>query len=247
MRMQIDLNCDLGEGCGNDHLIMPFISSANISCGFHAGDESSIRTAIQLAKDHGVAIGIHPSYPDKQHFGRTELNITGQALADLITEQIQLFIEIAASYGVQPSHVKPHGALYNTSAKNDAVAQVIAETIMNIDPQLKLYGLANSRSAVAAAQCGLPFVHEVFADRTYTEAGLLTPRSAPNAMIEDTPSSLQQILQMIQDGTVTSTKGTIIPIQADTICIHGDGPHAVGFAEAIHQHLLTFGITIAAP
>lgn len=247
MEMHIDLNCDLGEGCGNDHLIMPFISSANISCGYHAGDEQSMREAMLLAKQYNVAVGIHPSFPDKENFGRKEMMIEAHVLKNMIADQIVLFKKIASELNVVPVHIKPHGALYNMSAKNIEIARIIAQTVCIIDPSLIIYGLANSQSALAAERYGLKFCHEVFADRTYTDEGLLTSRSIPNALIDDEATSLNQIVQMIKAKSVTSTSGKIIPIQADTICIHGDGAHAVRFAQTIHQHLITTGITISAP
>lgn len=247
MEMRIDLNCDLGEGCGNDHLIMPYISSANISCGYHAGDEHSMREAMQLAKQYNVAVGIHPSYPDKENFGRKEMMIEAHELRNMIAEQILFFKRIASELDIIPTHIKPHGALYNVAAKNHEIALMIAQTVLLIDSSLIIYGLANSQSALAAERYGIKFCHEVFADRTYTDEGLLTPRSASNALIENEEASLKQITQMVKSGNVTSTTGKIISIKPDTICIHGDGPHAVQFAHSIHHHLTTSGITISAP
>lgn len=233
--MQTDINCDMGEGIGNDEFIMPFISSANIACGYHAGDAATIKHTIELCISHNVSIGAHPSFYDKENFGRVEMNLPGDDLYDLITQQLALFKKIADSLGQKISHVKPHGALYNMSAKDALTANVIAKAIKDFDSRLALFGLSGSHSISEAKATGLRTVSEVFADRTYQDDGRLTPRSQPNALIEDADKAVQQVLKMIKKGTVTTVSGKTIPIIAETICIHGDGKHAVEFAKAIHE------------
>jgi UPF0271 protein len=245
MKQWVDLNCDLGEGCTTDEEIMPFISSANIACGYHAGNEEIIKQTVLLAKKFNVAIGAHPSYPDKANFGRKEMDLPLQEIKDLVIEQIQIVKKIAAEAGRSLHHVKPHGALYNQAARNMNIATIIAEAVIEVDASLILFGLANSESGKAAEKVGLNFYNEVFADRTYTEQGQLTPRTEPNAMITTDEDAIQQVMQMLQEETVTSTNGKIIPIQAETICIHGDGEHALSFAEQINTLIKNSNIKIS--
>lgn len=233
----IDLNCDLGEGMSTDEQIIPLISSANIACGFHAGDESIMKSTIELCLQHGVSIGAHPSWPDRKNFGRTEMNLTGQELYNCITEQLQTLQSIAFTFNTKLHHVKPHGALYNQSAKNKNIAATIAKAVKDFDASLVLFGLSGSVSLTEAEKIGLKSAHEVFADRTYQDDGSLTPRSQPNALIEDEKKAIQQALQMIQQGTVITTSGKIIALKADTVCLHGDGKHAAAFCKLINQEL----------
>jgi UPF0271 protein len=245
MKQWVDLNCDLGEGCTTDAEIMPFISSANIACGYHAGNEEIIKQTVLLAKKFNVAIGAHPSYPDKANFGRKEMDLPLQEIKDLVIKQIQIVKKIAAETGRSLHHVKPHGALYNQAARNINIATIIAEAVIEVDASLVLFGLANSESGKAAVKVGLNFYNEVFADRTYTDEGQLTPRTSPNAMITTDEEAIQQVMQMLQEETVTSTNGKIISIQADTICIHGDGEHALSFAEQINTLIKKSNIKIS--
>lgn len=245
MKQWVDLNCDLGEGCTTDAEIMPFISSANIACGYHAGNEEIIKQTVLLAKKFNVAIGAHPSYPDKANFGRKEMDLPLQEIKDLVIEQIQIVKKIAAETGRSLHHVKPHGALYNQAARNINIATIIAEAVKEVDASLILFGLPNSESGKAAEKVGLNFYNEVFADRTYTDKGQLTPRTSPDAMITTDEEAIQQVMQMLQEETVTSTNGKIIPIQADTICIHGDGEHALSFAEQINTLIKHSNIKIS--
>jgi UPF0271 protein len=245
MKQWVDLNCDLGEGCSTDEAIMPFISSANIACGYHAGDEASIKKTLSLAKAFQVAVGAHPSYPDRANFGRKEMDLPIQEIKSLVLEQIQVVQSLAAAVGLKLQHVKPHGALYNKAAKDEATAIAIAEAVYAIDPSLILFGLANSESGKAAKKMGLQFYNEVFADRSYTDQGQLTPRTEKNAMITTDKEAIRQVMQMLQEETVTSTNGKIIPIHADTICIHGDGEHAVSFAKHINTFIKNSNIKIS--
>jgi len=235
--LKIDINCDMGEGIGNDETIMPFISSANIACGYHAGDEKTMQQTIELALKYDVAIGAHPSFFDKKNFGRTEMYLPANEIYDLIILQLRAIDKIVRSKKTKLHHVKPHGALYNMSAKDPQIANAIAKAIKDFDGGLTLFGLSNSPSISEAKKINLSTASEVFADRTYQDDGSLTPRSQSNALIEDIDRSVQQVLQMVRGKTVTSVNGKIISIIADTICIHGDGRHAVEFAKAIHNAL----------
>jgi len=232
-----DLNCDMGEGIGNDEAIMPFITSANISCGFHAGNGDTIRHTMLLAVKHKVLVGAHPSFRDKENFGRKEMHLDHDKLYAIVLEQLIKIDLIAKEKGATLHHVKPHGALYNMAAKDAEIAKTIALTIKDFNDELVLYGLSNSVLINEAKMLGLKTANEVFADRTYQDDGSLTPRSQPNALIEDEEQCIQQVLQMIKQGTVRATSGKIIPMRADTICIHSDGMHAIRFAKKIHEAL----------
>lgn len=233
--MKPDINCDMGEGIGNDELIMPFISSANIACGYHASDAATMWQTVETAIKHKVSIGAHPSFLDRKNFGRTEMNLDKEEIYDLVTQQLIILNEITSEFETKLHHVKPHGALYNMSARDALLANTIAKTVKDFDSSLVLFGLSGSHSISEAKAIGLQTASEVFADRTYQDDGSLTPRSQPNALIDDTDKAVQQVLQMIKAGTVTTVSGKTIPIVAETICIHGDGEHAVKFAKAIHN------------
>jgi UPF0271 protein len=235
--MQIDLNCDLGEGAGNDTLIMPYITSANIACGGHAGTFQTMLETSKLALKSGVKIGAHPGYPDLENFGRVSIAMNRNDLYESIIRQIASLAEIVEGLGSALAHVKPHGALYNDAARNIQIAQIIADAVFHTDPHLILVGLSGSVMHSAAQATGLKFAHEVFADRSYTNNGQLVPRSQPNAMITDTDKSLAQVRQMLLCSQVDTITGTTIPIQADTVCIHGDHPHAPSLAQLL-SHLL---------
>jgi len=233
----IDLNCDMGEGMDNDAAIMPFISSANIACGYHAGDEQIMKETIELATQHHVAIGAHPSFNDKENFGRKEMNLSLNEIYSLVFEQIKILDAIVRKNGSTLHHVKPHGALYNMSAKNIEIAKTIAQAVCDYNKDLVLLGLSGSYSINEAKKIGLKTASEVFADRTYQGDGSLTPRSQQNALIEDADKAVEQVLQMIKKGVVISVTEKKIPIIAETICIHGDGKHAVTFAKQINEAL----------
>lgn len=231
----VDINCDMGEGIGHDAAIMPFITSANIACGYHAGDEDTMKQTIDLAIQHKVFIGAHPSFPDRENFGRTDIRLPLGEVYDLVTRQIHLLSEISRTAGVSLHHVKPHGALYNMAAREKPIAAVIALAVKDVDEKLILYGLSGSHLIREAQKVGVKQVSEVFADRTYQDNGWLTSRTIQGALINDTDKAVQQVLQMIREGTVTAVSGKVIPIVAETICIHGDGEHAVEFAKAIYD------------
>ena len=233
----IDLNCDMGEGIGNDEAIMPYIDSANISCGFHAGDGHTICRTIALALEHKVHIGAHPSFLDKENFGRKEMDLPPEKLYGILLEQLIKIDLIAKESGAKLHHVKPHGALYNMGARDPQIARTIAQAIKDFDDRLVLYGLSNSVLVTEAKALGLKTANEVFADRTYRDDGSLTPRSQSNALIEDEEKSVRQVLQIINEGRITTVTGKTIPISADTVCIHGDGRHAINFAKKIREAL----------
>ena len=242
----IDINCDLGEGIGNDELIMPYISSANIACGYHAGDEKTMKQTVELCKKYSVAVGAHPSYPDKENFGRTDMLLHPGEIYELIVKQINWLEKIAAAADVPVHHVKPHGALYNMAARDKGLAPFVSLAIIDTNNKYLLYGLSGSYLVKEGKNLGLKTVSEVFADRTYKDDGSLTSRSKPGALIENTDAAIAQVLQMIKEGTVTSVTGKKVPIVAETICIHGDGEHAVEFAKAIHGALKDNNIAIKA-
>lgn len=232
-----DLNCDMGEGIGNDQAIMPFITSANISCGFHAGNGDTIRDTMLAAVRRKVLIGAHPSFRDKENFGRKEMHLDHDKLYAIVLEQLIKLDLIAKEKGATLHHIKPHGALYNMAARNKEIAATIALAAKDFNEDLVVYGLSHSFLISEAKIIGLKTANEVFADRTYQDDGSLTPRSNSNALIEDEEQCVKQVMQMVKQGTVTTTSGKIIPMIADTICIHGDGKHAVSFAKKIHEAL----------
>lgn len=236
--MAADFNCDLGEGTGNDALIMPYITSANIACGYHAGDVYSIQQTVELCQQHNVNIGAHPSFLDKAGFGRTAYHLPESEIYELIIQQLIIFSSVADTMNVKIRHVKPHGALYNMSAADAVIAGTIARAVKDFDPALILYGLSGSESIKQAQKIGLNTANEVFADRTYQDDGSLTPRKYANALISEEEKAVGQVLQMLQKGTVTTTSGKEIAIVADTVCVHGDGAHAVELAKAIHKAIM---------
>ncbi|HKP68567.1 MAG TPA: 5-oxoprolinase subunit PxpA, partial [Pyrinomonadaceae bacterium] len=233
----IDLNCDLGEGCDNDAELMKYISSANIACGFHAGDTATMRRTAELAIAHGVAIGAHPGYRDRENFGRTLMSLPVNEVFELVREQILAMKDICDSLGVGLHHVKPHGAMYNQAARDKDLAAAIAEAVASVNKEMILYGLSQSYLISQAKSAGLRTASEVFADRTYRTDGSLTPRSEPNALITDDEVSVQQAMRMVEQGNVVATSGDVVSIVAETICLHGDGEHAVDFARAIRNAL----------
>ncbi|MFS0821268.1 5-oxoprolinase subunit PxpA [Bacillus sp. 1P02SD] len=247
----IDLNCDLGESfgaykIGNDEHVLPHISSANIACGFHAGDPHVMNQTVQLAKNYGVAIGAHPGFQDLAGFGRRAMAVSPSDVYDLVLYQIGAISAFCQVYDVELTHVKPHGALYNMAAVDINLAEAIAKVIANFDPTLALYGLAGSKLIEAGEKYGLKTVSEVFADRTYQPDGTLTPRTESNAVIHDSNESIRQVLQMVKEQTVQTITGEVIPIKADSICVHGDNSHALQFVQQLRHALTNEGITIKA-
>lgn len=233
------INCDMGEGAGTDEFIMPFINVANIACGYHAGDTATMWQTVQLAIQYNVAVGAHISFFDKENFGRSEIQLSNDEVYELVSQQLIILNEITTALDAKINYVKPHGALYNMSAKDGILATVIAKAAKDFDSNLILVGLSGSHSISEAKKEGLKTASEVFADRTYQDDGSLTPRSQTNALIDTEEKVIKQVLQMIKEGSVTTVTGKTIPIIAETICIHGDGKHAVEFAKAIYEAVKT--------
>ncbi len=240
----IDLNCDMGEGCPNDAELMNYVSSVNIACGYHAGDTETMKQTVNAALVKQLAIGAHPGFPDRNNFGRTPMSLPLETLYDIVSEQIELLQQVCRSSGTRLHHVKPHGSLYNQAARKTEIAAVIARAVHDSDSRLVLYGLSGSVSISEAEKYGLATASEAFADRTYRPDGSLTPRTDPNALISDSAIASAQALSMEATGTVTAVNGSIVRVRADTICIHGDGEHAVEFARAISTGLRERGIQI---
>ena len=247
MNASIDINCDMGEGCGDDAALMPYISSANISCGYHAGDAATMRATIELAGIHGVAVGAHPSHRDRENFGRTDVELSPNEIRNLILEQLQLFAAACREVGVTMGHVKPHGALYNRSARDLVVARAIAEAVHEFDPNLTLYGLAQSHSTEAARELGLKAADEAFADRAYEPDGSLVSRTKPNALINSPEIAAAQALRIALGGGVVAVDGSNVPRSAESICVHGDGPNAVAIARTIRSAFELAGVAVNAP
>ncbi len=244
--MNVDLNCDMGEGMDNDESIMPFISSANIACGYHAGSEQTMRETIALAVKYQVAIGAHPSYPDRANFGRTDMRLPIPEVYELMKRQVVIMMELCTQTGTTLHHVKPHGALYNAASKSGELAAAVAEAVKDADTRLILYGLSGSLLITEAQKIGLRTANEVFADRTYTDDGKLTPRSTAGALIMEEEKVCAQVLQMVQAKKVIALSGKEVAVDADTICLHGDGEHAVAFAKVIHSILQQNGVGVRA-
>jgi 5-oxoprolinase (ATP-hydrolysing) subunit A len=247
----IDINCDMGESTAlwpyhidNDIALLPYISSANIACGFHAGDASTMHELVDAALLAGVAIGAHPGFADKENFGRTDISLPPVKIYDIIIYQLGALDAFLKINGAKLQHVKPHGALYNMAAKDRVMATAVCSAVKDYNAGIVLYGLSGSELIHAANAIGLKNCSEVFADRTYREDGNLTPRSVPNALIEDAAQSVRQVIQMATHGTVNTTTGKTIRVKADTVCIHADGTHALAFAKNIYQTLQTKGIEI---
>jgi UPF0271 protein len=248
---RVDLNCDLGESfgaytLGMDESILPFLTSANIACGFHAGDPGVMYETVNLALKNKVAIGAHPGLPDLVGFGRRNMEISPREAYEMVVYQIGALYGFVKAAGGKMQHVKPHGALYNMAAKRRDLAEAIAEAIYQVDPELILFGLSGSELVFAGEKIGLSTAHEVFADRTYQADGSLTPRKGVNALITDQQEAVAQVVRMVKEGAVLSQQGKDIAIKADTVCIHGDGAHALEFACKIREYLEKANITVQA-
>ncbi len=242
---RIDFNCDLGEGCGDDAAIMPWITSANIACGAHAGDEATIRETLRLCRIHRVVAGAHPGYADREHFGRRELALPHAELVELVRDQIALMSMLAREQGVALRHVKPHGALYNLSARDLDTAMAVAEAVRTYDPTLLLVGLSGSMSIDAAQSLGLRTAHEVFAERGYSADGRLLPRGTQGAVL-GTDAAIAQALGLALRSEVALHAGGMLRLQADTLCLHGDRDDAAEIAHTLHAALTAAGVRIQA-
>ncbi len=247
----IDLNCDMGEGfgaweMGEDAALLDYASSANIACGFHAGDPGTMHRTVKLAIEKGVAVGAHPSLPDLQGFGRRRMNVSAQEVYDMVLYQIGAMDGFAIACGGRLAHVKAHGALYNMAARDFSLAQAIAKAVRDFNDSLILFGLSGSELIRAGETAGLKTASEVFADRSYEADGSLTPRTQAGATIGDVDAAIARVRRMIREGKVRSRQGEDVEVRADTLCIHGDEPGAVEFARCIRAALEADGIRLAA-
>ena len=231
---------------GNDDALLPFITSANVACGFHAGDPAVMKATVRAALKHNVAIGAHPGLPDLVGFGRRNLDISPEEAFDMTVYQLGALQAVVKAEGGQLHHLKPHGALYNMAATNAALAQAIAEAVYKVQPELVLYGLAGSELTQAGERLGLRTAHEVFADRTYQANGTLTPRRQPDALITDANAAIAQVLRLVQSGVVRTQQGQEVVLRADTVCLHGDGVHALKFAQRLNQELRAASVRLQA-
>ncbi|USG68214.1 LamB/YcsF family protein [Brevibacillus ruminantium] len=251
MTYHVDLNCDMGESfgayrIGHDEEILPFITSANIACGYHAGDPATMRKTVKQALAYQVALGAHPGLPDLQGFGRRNMKITPAEAYEYVVYQIGALQAFIQAEGGVMQHVKPHGALYNMAAVDSKLAEAIAEAVYRVNPELYLVGLAGSHLIAKGKEAGLRVKNEVFADRTYQQDGTLTPRSQSDALITDENEAVSQVIRMVKEGKVATRQATDKDILAETICIHGDGQHALAFAQRVRASLESAGIEVRA-
>ena len=245
--MRVDLNADLGEGAGHDEKILELVSSASIACGFHAGDPISILASIRAAQERGVAIGAHPSFADRENFGRIEVVLPAGEVFTNVAYQLGAFQALATAAGARVNHVKPHGALYNMAVRDEKLAEAIAHAVLTIDSSLLLFAPGASALEHAAQSAKLRVVREVFADRNYLSDGTLVPRTRPDALLHNPEEAAVRVLRMLQEGVVRSVDGTDVEVCAETICLHGDNPEGVEFARALRGSLEKNGVSIQAP
>jgi UPF0271 protein len=248
--MKVDLNCDLGESfgnykIGNDENIIPVITSANIACGFHAGDAQVMNNTVKLAQENNIGIGAHPGLPDIQGFGRRNMDLSPQEIYDTVIYQLGAISGFCAIHNAKLNHVKPHGALYQMGARDEEIAHAIAQAVHDFDASLIFVGLSNTLLISKAKELGLQTASEVFADRRYEANGQLVSRKESDALITDTEEAISQVVSMVKDQQVTAKNGEKIAIQADTICVHGDGAHAFEFVSQIRERLSKEGISIS--
>jgi UPF0271 protein len=242
----IDLNCDMGEGAGADEALMPLVSSANVACGGHAGDAASMRETVRLARRHGVAVGAHPSYPDRAGFGRAKLARSPADVRADVAAQVRALAAICREEGVPLVHVKPHGALYNAAAGDGDLARAVAEGVREVDPGLVLVCLAGSPMVSVVRALGLACAEEAFADRGYTPRGTLVPRGEPGAVLHDPEAVAARASRMARERTVVAADGSVVPVRADTLCLHGDTPGAAALAAAVRARLARDGVEVRA-
>jgi len=248
---RIDLNCDMGESfgawhMGNDEAVLAHVTSANVACGMHAGDPRTMRATVKAALARGVAVGAHPGFPDLQGFGRRAMTLTRSEAYETVLYQVGALAGFAQAAGTRLAHVKAHGMLYNMAARDAGLAEAIAQAVRDFDRDLVFFGLAGSELIRAAERVGLRAASEVFADRSYQDDGSLTPRSQPGAMIEEAEVSVAQVTRMVLEGVVRSVSGKDVPVKADTLCVHGDQPGAVAFAQRIRHDLAREGVEVKA-
>ncbi len=245
--MKVDLNSDLGEGAGQDDEILSLVSSANIACGFHAGNPASIFDSIRAAKDKGVAVGAHPSLDDRENFGRSEMEVSAAEVYVLVAYQVGAFHALCTAAGVEMNHVKPHGALYNMAARDRELSDAIAHGVLAVDTRTMLFAPAGTELFMAAQELGLQTAAEVFADRNYNSDGSLVSRTKPEALLHDPNEAAERVLRMLRDGRIRAIDGSEISVKAQTICVHGDTPGAVEFVRTLRAQLEGEGIDIGAP
>jgi UPF0271 protein len=242
--MQIDLNADLGEGCGHDEAILEYVSSINVACAWHAGSADEMLSLVRAARLHGVAIGAHPSFPDRENFGRREMVLPLPSVRAGVLYQVGALEGILRAEGGELSHVKPHGAMYNQAARDPELAHCIARAIHDFNPKLAVMGLAGSQFIAALRAEGVSAIEEGFADRRYTADGRLTNRNLPGALIEDEANVLAQVLSLVKNGTAIAVDGSTCRVRVETICLHGDGPRALDYARAIRAMLRSEGVEV---
>ena len=247
MKLFVDLNADLGEGSGHDNELFELISSASIATGFHAGDSDTMHAAVWAAKEQGVAVGAHPSFFDRENFGRKELKMSNEEVFDAVAYQLGIFQAIASALDVRPNHVKPHGALYNMAVRDPELADAIARAIKSVDPKLILFAPDNSELARAGEAHGVQIAREIFADRNYLNDGWLVPRTRPDALLRDPKEAAQRVLRMLREGKVRSIESRDVDVRGETICVHGDTPGAVEFARELRTQLDREDVRISAP
>ncbi|WP_050465389.1 5-oxoprolinase subunit PxpA [Herbaspirillum autotrophicum] len=244
--MHIDLNADLGEGCDTDEMLLTLVSSANIACGWHAGDAQTMRNCVRWALQNHVAIGAHPSFPDRENFGRSNMQLPPEEIISGMLYQLGALDAIIKAEGGRMTHVKPHGALYNMAAKDAVLANAICAAVRSFNPELAVFGLAGSELIAAARHADLSAVEEVFADRAYQADGSLVSRTQAGAMIEDEAQAIAQTISLVRDKQVTALDGSTVKVNAQTVCLHGDGAHALSFARTIRARLEQEGISVRA-
>ena len=247
MKLAVDLNADLGEGAGHDEELLALVTSANIACGFHAGDADTIRRSIEIARDRNVAVGAHPSLFDRENFGRKELTVTPDEVFEGVVYQLGIFQAIAEAAGVRPNHVKPHGALYNMAVRDASLADAIGRAVAGVDRRLILFAPQNTELSRAGGAHGLQIAHEVFADRNYHSDGALVPRTRPDALLHDAVEAAPRVIRMLREGKVRSIDNVDVDVRAETICLHGDNPEAVEFARLLRASLEKENVEIRAP
>lgn len=247
MSLSIDLNADLGEGAGHDEELLALVTSANVACGVHAGDVATMHATLAIARERGVAVGAHPGFDDREHFGRRDLHLAPAELRALLHYQLGAFDAVARSIGVRARHVKPHGALYNLAARDEAVAEIVVQSVRAMNREWFVFAPCESALSRAARAADLRVACEVFADRNYTPDGALVPRGSPGALLHDPEIAADRVFRMLRDGRVEAIDGTDVHVEVDTVCLHGDTPDAVQFAIALRRCLAQTGVIISPP
>jgi UPF0271 protein len=247
MSLSVDLNADLGEGAGHDNDLLGLVTSANIACGFHAGSATMMRASLLAARQHGVAVGAHPSFEDRENFGRRELALGAEDVFALVLYQLGAFAAVARAVGIPPQHVKPHGALYNMAARDEAIADAVVRAVLAVDTKLILFAPGHSALSRVAESNELRVAREVFADRNYLPDGSLVPRDNPAALLHDPAEAAARVFRMLCEDKVRAIDGSDVAVEVDTICVHGDTPGAVAFARALRTCLAQAGIVLSPP